>query len=118
MEEIREIKSESVCMLCGRDHKKHRLTTFEGAYGTYCIPLKKLSAFKEKLKNSQTFRTYLGVDDLKESSLYDIGHWKARHRFLETDLNTSCIHGISGGCIGCYPDSYCGSFGANHGDKR
>ena len=108
---------ETDCSLCKKDHKKNGLVTFEGAYGKYCVPIKKLNAFKSRVKNSQKFRNYLSIDEVPEDQLFNKEAWKNRHRYLDSDpSNTTCVHAISGGCFKCYPDSYCGSPGFDQND--
>ena len=65
------IDNQEICIYCDQDHKKEGLATFEGAYGVYCIPQKKLNGFKGRLKKSQKFRKYLSLDEIPEDELLD-----------------------------------------------
>jgi len=94
---------DTFCDLCGKNHHQDRIRTFEGAYGIYCVPLKKLNVFKTRLKNSKRFRAYLSIEQAPEELIYDTDAWKRGHRFQDVDFNQTCVHAISGGCRVCYP---------------
>lgn len=109
----------TICELCGCDHRITKRKTFYGAYGSYCLPLKQYKKVKAQLKNSSRFRTFLDLERLPEKKLFDEEAWSTSQLRIDSDYrNTSCRHGVSGGCFKCVPDSYCGSPGADKRDQR
>jgi len=100
------IDTSHVCSYCNRDHEKERLVTFQGAYGIYCVPGKKLGLFKWRLQMSPRFRKYLSLEEIAEEDLLAGGDaWKQHYHSIHTEKNLACPHGVVAGCMACIPNA-------------
>lgn len=105
-----KVKKKKICANCKKNHKENKLKTFYGAYGIYCIPAKKYCSFKSKITVSKPFRQFLNIDNVEKENLFDEMTWRRNHFVSDITANGAyCRHRISGGCLKCFPDSYCGS---------